>query len=127
MTSFCPECRTPLTREVYECGNCRMKFKDEKTLLKLSMFIPGGGLFYTGHLLLGLLHAMTDLILILVAVRWSMVALGIAHPAPTSGQAAGGKATALIVVAFMAALLAFHKWMVIRVSRKLVRNYIPAS
>jgi hypothetical protein len=127
MTSFCPECRAPLTREVYECANCRMKFKDEKTLLKLSMFIPGGGLFYTGHLLLGMLHAMTDLILILFAVFWTMVALGIRHPAPTPGQAPGGKATALIIVAFMAAGLAFHKWMLIRVTRKLVRNYIPVS
>jgi hypothetical protein len=123
MNSSCPECRAALPQGVYECPNCRLRFKDEKTLLKRALLIPGGGFFYTGHPFLGLLHGFTDLVLIFVVVFWVMVALGIAQTGPTPGARSG----ALIVVAAFAGVLAYHKWMIIRVSRRLVRNYIPVS
>ena len=127
LTSYCPECRAALTQGVYECPNCRLQFKDEKTALKRALLIPGGGFFYTGHPLLGLLHAITDLVLFFIALFWVMVALGLAQPDTTQGQPPDGPVTALVVVVFVVAIMAFHKWMLIRVSRKLVRNYIPVS
>jgi len=123
MTNFCPECSAALTRGIYECPHCRLQFKDEATALKRSILIPGGGFFYTGHPFLGLLHAITDLILILFVVVGAITALGVMGPKPTPDDASA----ALAAVAVALAILAFHKWMLVRVARRLVRNYIPAS
>jgi hypothetical protein len=123
MTNSCPECSAALTPGVYECPRCRLQFKDEKTAMKRSILIPGGGFFYTGHPFLGLMHAITDLILIVFAGVSAITALGIMQPPPAPDE----KSTALVIVAMMVAILAFHKWMLIRVAQRLVRNYIPAS
>ena len=126
MTSYCPECRAALTPSVYECPNCRLQFKDEKTLLKRALLIPGGGFFYTGHPFLGLLHAITDIVVIIIWVYSILVVLGIIQIIiPGEDQVDWGGT--IVVLVFVGATLAFHKWMLIRVSRRLVRNYIPAS
>jgi len=125
--SLCPECRATLTSGVYECPNCRLKFKDEKTALRRSLLIPGGGFYYTGHLALGAAHSLADLILLFYAVIWVLVALGITHPPLGPGGKPTERFGALVVLTFLAIMLALHKWVVIRVSRNLIRNYIPAS
>jgi len=127
MTSYCSECRAALIPEVYECPSCRLHFKDEKTVVKRSLLIPGGGFFYTGHPFVGMLHAMGDLILVIFAGLWIMVMLGIAHSRPVPAREAVDKGAALIVIAFVAVIWVAQKWILIRVSRKLVQNYIPAS
>ncbi len=45
MTSLCPDCRSPLSPRVYECPQCRIAFKNEKTLMQRAWLIPGGGFF----------------------------------------------------------------------------------
>jgi hypothetical protein len=128
MTSLCPDCRAALTPGVYECPNCRLKFKDERTALRRSLLIPGGGFFYTGHTLLGVAHCLVDLVLLFYLALSGLVAvLGIVKPGPSPGGAPPNKSAAMVVVAFLIAVLALHKWIMARISRNLIRNYIPAS
>jgi hypothetical protein len=107
MTSLCPDCRSPLTPGVYECPRCRRAFKDEKTALQRSWLIPGGGFFYTGHPFPGILHGLVELILLIAA--------------PIDA------ASALVVVAVLAIILCINKWVMARVAKKQVRNYIPVA
>jgi hypothetical protein len=123
MTNFCPTCGAALTPGVYACPHCRMQFKDEATAVKRSLLIPGGGFFYTGHPFLGLMHAITDLMLIVFACVWAITAVGTTQPDSTPDV----RSTALVIVAVVIAILVLHKWMLTRVARRLVRNYIPAS
>lgn len=125
--SLCPECRATLTPGVYECPTCQLKFKDEKTALRRSLLIPGGGFYYTGHLVLGAAHSLADLILLFYAVIWVLVALGIVRPPPGPSGTPTDRLAAFVVLIFLAILLALHKWVVVRVSRNLIRTFIPAS
>ncbi len=127
MTSVCPDCRAALTPGLYECPNCRLKFKDEKTALRRSLLIPGGGFFYTGHTLLGVAHSLVDLVLLFYLTISVLVALGAVQPEPSPNGAPQDRFAALVVVAFLAILLGLHKWITTRISRNLIRNYIPAS
>jgi hypothetical protein len=127
MTSLCPECRSPLTPAVYECPQCHAAFKDEKTALQRSWLIPGGGFFYTGHPFLGILHGLVELVLLCMVGYWLLVALGAVQTEPTPGEAAPDMASALVVVAMIGGILALNKWVMARVARKLVRNYISLS
>ena len=127
MTSLCPECRAPLTPEVYECPSCRLKFKDEKTLLRRSLWIPGGGFFYTGHPLLGTLHLLVELILFLEVVLLGGPAIGLWPLTTSPGHTPADRGAVLVTAVFLVVLLALHKGAIIRITRNLVRGYIPAS
>ena len=66
---LCPDCRGVLTPGIYRCGNCGLIFKDEKTMIWRSIFLPAGGYFYTGHPLIAIPPAIVELyILILVGL-----------------------------------------------------------
>jgi hypothetical protein len=127
MTSLCPGCLAALTPGVYECPSCRLKFKDEKTLLRRSILIPGGGFFYTGHSLLGTLHFLVDLILVLEVLLWGGAAMGLWLLRAGPGQAHLNRGAALATAAILAVLLALHKAAVTRITRNLVRGFIPVS
>ncbi len=127
ITSVCPDCGTPLTRGVYECARCRRAFKDEKTALQRSWLIPGGGFFYIGNALLGILHALVEVSLSVAVLYGLLVALNVVKPEPDPGEAPMDLAGALTVVVVFGAILALHKWVMSTVARKQVRNYIPLS
>lgn len=127
MTSVCPDCRAALTPGLYECPQCRLKFKDEKTALRRALLIPGGGFFYTGHTLLGVAHSLIDLFLLFYLAISVLVALGAVQPESTASGAPQDRFAALVVVAFLAILLGLHNWITTRISRNLIRKYIPAS
>ncbi|MGD1154794.1 MAG: PH domain-containing protein [Terriglobia bacterium] len=127
MTSVCPDCRAALTPGMYECPQCRLKFKDERTALRRSLLIPGGGFFYTGHPFLGVFHMVVGVFLLYEIAYWVLAALGVVQPPPNPGQPHGDPGAALIVAAYLAVLLALEKWVMATVARKLVRNYIPVS
>ncbi|MGA3323909.1 MAG: hypothetical protein ABSF45_05510 [Terriglobia bacterium] len=127
MTSLCPECRSPLTPGLYECPHCRIAFKDENTAMKRAWLIPGGGFFYIGHPLLGILHAFLDVVLICAVGYWVLVGVGVVPPDTNPGEAPMDKASALVAAALMGGILAMDKWVVATVARKQVRNYIPLS
>ena len=126
MTSLCPECRGALTPGIYECPSCRLRFKDERTLLWRSILIPGGGFFYTGHAFLGTLHLLVDLIVLLELVLLGATAIGLWASKPSPGQHVADRGAVLMAVVFLAALLALHKGAVTRITGNLVRGFIPA-
>jgi hypothetical protein len=65
---LCPKCTTPLTAGEYVCPSCRLEFKNEKKARTLSIVLPGGGYFYTGHPVLGIGDAIVESILIMFLV-----------------------------------------------------------
>jgi len=65
---LCPRCSAELENDLFECPSCALEFKSRKTALKLSIWLPGGGYFYTGHPLLGIGDALFELLLILAVI-----------------------------------------------------------
>ncbi len=65
---LCPRCTSELEFDVYVCSNCKLEFKSRSTALKLSMWLPGGGYFYTGHPILGISDALLEVVLVLAIV-----------------------------------------------------------
>jgi len=63
-THLCPRCRKELEEGKYVCPNCNLEFKEKSANKKISLIYPGGGFFYTRHLLLGIGDAITELVLI---------------------------------------------------------------
>lgn len=49
VVQLCPDCSATLTPGEYKCAGCHLIFKNEKTMVMRSIFLPGGGYFYTGH------------------------------------------------------------------------------
>jgi hypothetical protein len=65
---LCPQCTRPLTAGKYVCESCRLKFKNKLTAYILAILLPGGGYFYTRHVLIGLLNAVVELLLLFYIV-----------------------------------------------------------
>ena len=73
---LCPDCRTALTAGQYSCPACNLVFKNEQTMVLRSIFLPGGGYFYTGHPLIALLPAVIEGILVLDILVLLLAGLG---------------------------------------------------
>ena len=84
--SLCPGCLSPLSPRVYQCSRCGLAFKDEATLVRRSLLIPGGGYFYVGHWLLGVADFVGEAVLLVVFV--SLLVSGFAGLKGAFGSAA---------------------------------------
>jgi hypothetical protein len=115
MVQLCPDCRTVLTAGQYSCPGCGLTFKNENTMVLRSIFLPGGGYFYTGHPLIALLPAIVEVILIVDVLV--MVASGLA-----SGKTIEGLAGGLIV---LGVFWAIETAVTILHCRRYVREFIP--
>ena len=73
---LCPRCTSPLRKNMFSCPNCHLEFKNMKDAMRLSILFPGGGYFYTGHPVLGIMDAITEGFLILLLISNVVVALG---------------------------------------------------
>ena len=115
MAQLCPDCRNLLTAGVYNCSQCGLIFKNEKTMVWRSIFLPGGGYFYTGHPLVGLLPALAEIYFIFIIVV--IAATGLKSP-----DAVAGLIGAFTVLAFIFALetavTILHCW-------RYIREFIP--
>lgn len=126
MVSLCPGCLTQLTPQVYECASCRTAFKDEKTMVRRSLIIPGGGYFYIGHRFLGVVDFIAEAYLLALTVIFLVVgAGGIQDPLVEPGQAPAAGAEALGIAIVFGVILVFVKWASIHHSRRFIREYIP--
>ncbi len=61
---LCPKCVAPLAKDQFTCPRCRFEFKEPGAARLYSIFLPGGGYFYTRHPWMGFGDAITELILI---------------------------------------------------------------
>ena len=120
MVSLCPTCIAVLTPCVYQCSQCGQLFKDEKTMVRRALLIPGGGYFYTGHTFLAVSDFMAEAYLLLLLLIF-LAALLLPSDNPQSGEAAGFWVGAGVV----AALLAVEKWGTIHHCRRFIREFIP--
>ena len=125
MTQLCPQCKAALSPGIYRCNECRLVFKDEATLVKRSLLIPGGGYFYTGNVFLGIGDAIAEVYLLLLTLVWVPIALGVVVEPVEPGEEPFTAAAAWILVVFFGGLLAIEKWATIHHCRRFIREYIP--
>ena len=123
--SLCPDCRAPLTAGNYQCGGCGLKFKDEKTLLRRTLLIPGGGYLYAGITFLGVVAFITEGIFTLGLIFSLLLALGFMAPgaaengrAMQSGEYWGSTLVFAIILGFNKALEYIH-------GQRVIRTFIP--
>jgi hypothetical protein len=112
---LCPDCRNVLTPRVYSCANCGLVFKNEKTMILRSIFLPAGGYFYTGHPVIGLLPALVEgYFLIAVAV---LMAQGAAN-----GR---GRGDLVAIAVFLGFVWTLETAITVLHCRRYIREYIP--
>jgi len=121
VVSLCPDCRAELTPRTYRCAQCRLEFKDEATAARRTFLIPGGGYFYVGMPLPGILFALVETLFLLSVI---ILSLGILIGGPPSpGEEPITWATVIPVLVFLSIEKLFTYYHV----RNLVRYFIPAN
>ncbi len=108
---LCPKCTTPLLKNIFSCPNCHLGFKNTKDAIRLSLLFPGGGYFYTGHHVLGIMDAITEGILLLGLIGQLLEALD--------------RAESWGSVLLFAVLLFYEKLITIYHAKHYVNEYIP--
>jgi hypothetical protein len=103
MDSLCPSCLSKLEPGITRCITCNQAFKDERTMVRRALLIPGGGYFYVGLRLLGVIDFWVEAWLILLFVS---VVLGALQPPPGEPSA---PIEVWIVIAFFGSLLVLEK------------------
>jgi len=111
---LCPKCTAPLTIGEYLCPACRLEFKNEQKARNLSILLPGGGYFYTGHPFLGTGDAIVETLLIGM-VLMSIVTL-------VSGEEVDAS---LIGIVFFGIILFIEKLYTVFHAKHYVKEYIP--
>jgi hypothetical protein len=66
---ICPSCMRPLKKGEYRCAACGLEFKSSGRARLLSLVIPGGGYFYTGHWFLGIMDFIVEAGLIFLVLQ----------------------------------------------------------
>ena len=115
--NLCPRCTAPLARGRFTCPRCRLEFKDPKAARIYSIFLPGGGYFYTRHPLLGIGDAVAELILTFLTILFLLQFLSDPGKNPV---------TLLMGLAF-GMVLALEKVITVYHSGHFIREYIPAE
>ena len=125
MSSLCPDCRTLLTPGVYRCNQCGLTFRDEKTLLKWTLLVPGGGYIYAKIWFLGVLGFVFEGAFLLVTLSFALMALGIL---PAQADPAGrtiSRAELWITTMFFLLFVALQKLLEFHHSQRVIRNFRP--
>jgi hypothetical protein len=114
---LCPHCMAELTPQLYECPNCKLTFKDEKTMVRRSLLIPGGGYFYVGHWFLGIGDFIGEAFLLYATIMCVLAGLGVIGPAvetaPGQPEASSERVQFFISAVFVAFILAVEKLLTI--------------
>lgn len=111
---LCPKCTSELESDKYECPDCGLEFKSRKRALKLSVWLPGGGYFYTGHPFLGIFDAVVELFF-LVLIVVSLI--------PDASFPNGN----FVVAGVLAALLVIEKMITIYHANHFVKEYLTTD
>ncbi len=110
---LCPECARALAEADDRCGGCGFAFRNRKKALRYSLAFPGGGYFYTGHPVMGVLDALVEGFLILTIVS------GV-------GLAMAGEPDMWPGLAILAAALGFEKLITVYHASHYVSEFLPA-
>jgi hypothetical protein len=108
---LCPRCTTPLLKNIFSCPNCHLAFKNVKDAIRLSLLFPGGGYFYTGHPILGVIDTITEGILLLGLIAHLLEALN--------------RIESWGFALLFAAILSYEKWITIYHAKHYINEYIP--
>jgi hypothetical protein len=112
---LCPKCTAPLNPGIYSCAKCGLEFKSERKARALSIFLPGGGYFYTGHHFLGIGDAVVEgALLVVVITSLADILFGAVDPL---------EKMKLLVI--FGVLLVYEKLISIYHARHYVKEYIP--
>lgn len=123
--SLCPDCRSGLTSGTYQCMQCGLKFKNEKTLLNRTLLIPGGGYFYAGMSLAGLLSFVGEGIFLLVGLMYAAMAVHLMDANRAENGRVMGSAELWSLAGFLLLLVAFHKLIEYRHGLRVIRTFLP--
>jgi hypothetical protein len=118
MVSLCPNCLAVLAPRNYKCQSCSVEFKDEKTLWKRALLIPGGASLYVGANGLGVVRAIFEAIISL-SILASLVGL---MRVPRGSAAENALVSGLVVecaVLFADKILAYY------LALPQIRDFIP--
>lgn len=126
MVAHCPDCFAILTLRVYRCPGCGLLFKDEKTLLRRTLIIPGGGYFYTHQWGLGILSALYETWFTWVLIVVILMALGVMSIPREAGQPQT-QADALGSVMGVVWVLGLEKLFHYYHSLRVVRDFSPTG
>ena len=127
MQSLCPNCRVPLCAGNYQCGSCGQKFKDEKTLRRRTLLIPGGGYLYSGYTLLGGITFLTEGAFTLAAIFYVLMAVGLVAPEASANGQTMRAGEFWFVAAFFAVILLLNKSLEYLHSRRVIRKFLPVK
>lgn len=127
MVSLCPTCLATLTPQMYQCSKCNLTFKDEKTMVRRSLLIPGGGYFYVGHWFLGLADFIVEAYLVILVVIFVLVAFGMPDSLFEPNELPATTGVDLFLAALVAVILALEKWLTIHHCRRFIREFIPTA
>ncbi len=111
---LCPRCARRLQPRSEQCPACGQEFKSRSRALFWSVIAPGGGYFYTGHPILGLLDALTETTLLILVI------FGVV-------MAAQGEPGAWATVLVFAAVLAIEKLITVYHANHYVAEFLPAN
>lgn len=98
----CPSCARSLTTGVFSCPACKLEFKSRSRAMLLSLLIPGGGYFYTGHWFLGLMDFVVEAGLTLLAI------VTVVQPDPGDPDPASTAMFLLVILAIEKLITIYH-------------------
>jgi hypothetical protein len=125
--SLCPDCRSGLTSGTYQCVQCGLKFKNEKTLLNRTLLIPGGGYFYAGMTLAGLLSFVGEGIFLLVGLLYAAMAVHLMDANRAENGRVMESAELWSLAGFLLLLIAFHKLIEYRHGLRVIPTFLPEA
>ena len=125
MTSLCPDCRNALTPRNYRCKQCGLGFKDEKTLLKWTLLIPGGGYLYSGFIALGIISVLVEGVFTLEAILYVLMAAGFVQPSRMQDGSVPARADLWITAAVFAVIAGLNKTLEYLHGRRVIRTFLP--
>ncbi len=114
---LCPRCVAPLARDQFTCPRCRFLFREPGAATLYSVFLPGGGYFYTRHPWIGFGDAVTELILIFATFVF-MLRYFMSPVKDTSD---------LILGLFFGAVLMVEKLVTVYHAKHFIKEYIPVE
>jgi hypothetical protein len=111
---LCPRCARRLRAGEEQCPACGPAFKSRQRALFWSVIAPGGGYFYTGHPVFGLMDAATETVLLVALI---------------AGIAGGlnGDAESWTMAGFVGVALALEKLLSIYHANHYVAEFLPAT